>query len=212
MFGWFSWRKEEERIREDTKKGFDLVKKDIGSVTGWIKHLDSEKNLQKKEIEEVKEALSSIKEDMESMKNVLSIMNELKPKQLFKTNKQVLNKQTAVYAVQTGVQTGVQTPNLSQFSVTERAILWILLNADMKLGYDDLSAILGKEKSTVRGQINTIKSKSEGLIEESIEKNGKKRVFIPEEIKEKMLKKQKVKIAESRENSKEKEQNEKKEG
>ena len=133
-------------------------------------------------------------------------MNELKPKQVFKTNRPLLDKQTAVYAVQTGVQTGVQTPNLDQFSVTERAILWILLNAEMKLGYDDLSAILGKEKSTIRGQINTIKSKSEGLIEESIERNGKKRVYIPEEIKEKMLKKPKVRVGESK-NTKKHEKN-----
>jgi predicted transcriptional regulator len=198
MFGWFSRRKEEERLREDTKKGFESVKRDITSLTGWIKHLDSEKNLQKKDTDALRGDLSSIMEEVEAIKNVLSIMNELKPKQLFKTNRQVLNKQTAVYAVQTGVQTGVQTPNLDQFSITERAILWILLNADMKLGYDDLSTILGKEKSTIRGQINAIKSKSEGLIEESIEKNGKKRVFIPEEIKEKMLKKQKVRISESK--------------
>jgi hypothetical protein len=202
MFGWFSRRKEEERLREDTKKGFESVKRDITSLTGWIKHLDSEKNLQKKDTDALRGDLSSIMEEVEAIKNVLSIMNELKPKQLFKTNRQVLNKQTAVYAVQTGVQTGVQTPNLDQFSVTERAILWILLNADMKLGYDDLSAILGKEKSTIRGQINTIKSKSEGLIEESIEKNGKKRVFIPEEIKEKVLKKQKVRVGESKNSKK----------
>jgi len=203
MFGWFSWKKEEEKIREDTKKGFEYVKKDITSLTGWIKHLDSERNLQKKEIDDLKVYLSSIRDDVEAIKNVLSIMNELKPKQLFKTNRPVLDKQTGVYAVQTGVQTGVQTPNLEQFSITERAILWILLNSDMKLGYEDLSTILGKEKSTIRGQINTIKSKSEGLIEESIEKNGKKRVFIPEEIKEKMLKKQKVRVKETKEAKKE---------
>ncbi len=205
MFGWFSWKKEGEKIREDTKKGFEYVKKDITSLTGWIKHLDSERNLQKKEIDDLKAYLSSIRDDVEAIKNVLSIMNELKPKQVFKTNRQVLDKQTPVYAVQTGVQTGVQTPNLEQFSITERAILWILLNADMKLGYEDLSTILGKEKSTIRGQINAIKSKSEGLIEESIEKNGKKRVYIPEEIKEKMLKKQKVRIRGEKESKKEEE-------
>ncbi len=202
MFGWFSWKKESNKIREDTKVGFDFVKKDIASLTGWIKHLDSERNLQKRDIDQIKDDLSSIKNEIEAMKNVLSIMNELKPKQVFKTNRALLDKQTPVYAVQTGVQTGVQTPNLDQFSVTERAILWILLNADMKLGYDDLSTILGKEKSTIRGQINAIKSKSEGLIEESIERNGKKRVFIPEEIKEKMLKKPKVRVGESKNNKK----------
>ncbi|MDD2756620.1 MAG: hypothetical protein PHS80_13995 [Methanothrix sp.] len=201
MFGWFSKKKDKkelEEIKEETKKGFDFVKKDIATVSGWIKHLDSEKKIQEKDILSVKEDLATVKEELEGLKNVLSIMNDLKPKQLFKTNRQLFNKQTAVYAVQTGVQTGVQTPNLGQFSVTERAILWVLLNTDMKLGYDDLSTMLGKEKSTIRGQINSIKAKSENIIEEIIEANGKKRVFIPEEIKEKLLKKSKVRVGQSK--------------
>ena len=64
----------------------------------------------------------------------------------------------------------------------------------MKLSYEDLALLLGKERATIRGQINAIKQKSEGLIEELVERNGKKRVFIPEEIKEKMLKKTKVRV------------------
>ena len=36
--------------------------------------------------------------------------------------------------------------------------------------------------------------KSEGLIEEITEQNGKKRVFIPENIRENMLKKTKVRV------------------
>jgi predicted transcriptional regulator len=82
--------------------------------------------------------------------------------------------------------------------VTERAILFILLNTDMKLSYDDLASMLNKEKSTIRGQINTIKSKSENLIQEVVEKNGKKRIFIPEKVKEKLLKKQKVRVKDSK--------------
>jgi biotin operon repressor len=194
MFGLFGRKKEIEDIKAETKNGFDSVKKDITSVSGWIKHLDSEKNLQKKEMEGIKETLSTMRDELDGLKNVLSMMNELKTNRVFKTPKQVFNKQTAVYAVQTGVQTGVQTPNLSQFSVTERAILWVLLNTDMKLSYDDLAAMLGKERSTIRGQINAIRQKSGGLIEEEIEKNGKKRVSIPEEMKEKMLKKTKVRV------------------
>jgi hypothetical protein len=193
MFWLFTGKKEVEKIKEETKNGFDSVKKDISSVSEWIKHLDSEKNLQKKDIEEIKEILTSIKEDVDGLKNVVSVMNELKTNRVFKTARPVSSKQTSVYTVQTGVQTGVQTPNLNQFSVTERAILWVLLNSDLKLSYDDLAAMLGKERSTIRGQINTIKQKSE-IIEEEIEKNGKKRVFIPEEIKEKMLKKTKVRV------------------
>lgn len=194
MFWLFGGKKEIEKIKEETKKGFESVKKDVTSVSGWIKHLDSEKNLHKKEISELREILSSIKNDVDGLKNVISIMNELKTNRVFKTPKQVFNKQTAVYAVQTGVQTGVQTPKLSQFSVTERAILWILLNSEIKLSYDDLAAMLGKERSTIRGQINAIRQKSGNLIEEEMEKNGKKRVFIPENIKEKMLKKTKVRV------------------
>lgn len=203
MFGLFGRKKEIEKLKEDTKKGFESVKKDINSAGEWIKHLDSEREKQKKEILGMKDFLSSVEEELEGIKNIVSIMNELKPKQVFKTPKQVFDKQTAVYPVQTGVQTGVQTPNLDQFSITERAIIWVLLNTDMKLSYHDIAAMLGKEKSTIRGQLNSIKQKSESLIEEIVEKNGKKRVYIPEEIKEKVLKKTKVRVKASKKDKKE---------
>jgi len=193
MFKWLFNKKEVELIKEETKKGFEFVKKDISVVSGWIKHLDSEKNFHKKDMEDIRGILSSVQEEIIELKNIVSVMNELKPNRLFKTPKQLSNKQTAVYAVQTSVQTGVQTPKLDQFSITERAILWMLLNTDMKLSYDDLAAMLGKERSTIRGQINAIKHKSD-IIEESIERNGKKRLFIPENIKEKMVKKSKVRV------------------
>jgi len=193
MFKWLFNKKEVELIKEETKKGFEFVKKDISVVSGWIKHLDSEKNFHKKDMEDIRGILSSVQEEIIELKNIVSVMNELKPNRLFKTPKQLSNKQTAVYAVQTSVQTGVQTPKLDQFSITERTILWMLLNTDMKLSYDDLAAMLGKERSTIRGQINAIKHKSD-IIEESIERNGKKRLFIPENIKEKMVKKSKVRV------------------
>ena len=192
---WFFGRKKElEEVKDTTKKGFDDVKKDINAVSGWIKHLNSEKNIQKRDIEEIKEILSTINEEIEGLKNIISIMGDLKNKQVFKTPGRLSKEKTAVYAVQTPVQTGVQTPNLDQFSITERAILWVLLNTDMKLSYDDLAAMLGKERSTIRGQLNGIKQKNPELIDEIIERNGKKRVFIPEELKEKLLKKSKVRV------------------
>lgn len=194
MFDWFFGKREIKKVKDETLRGFESVKKDIHSVGGWIKHLDSEKELHKKEISEIKDVLSTIKEDIEELKNIVSLVEGANSKWVFKTPKQVFNKQTAVYPVQTAVQTAVQTPNLDDFSVSERAILWVLLNTDMKLSYDDIAAVLGKERSTIRGQINAIKSKSEGIIEEITEKNGKKRVFIPEQIKEKLLKKTKVRV------------------
>ncbi len=202
MFGWIFRKKEVENLKEDTKKGFEAVKKDVSSVTEWIKHLDSESNSLKDDLKDVKEILSSMNEEIEGLKNVFNIMNEAQIPGVFKTPKPKKGKQTAVYAVQTGVQTPVQTPNLEHFSITERAILWILLNTDMKLSYHDLAAMLGKEKSTIRGQVNSIRQKSEGLIEELVEENGKKRVFIPENIKEKMLKKSKVRVRKSKKTEK----------
>lgn len=198
MFGWLFRKKEVENLKEDTKRGFETVKKDIHSVGAWIKHLDSEQNLQKEDVEEIKEDLASIKTELEGLKNIVAIMNELRPGRKNQTAKQAFDKQTAVYAVQTPVQSVVQTPNFDQFSVTERAILWVLLNSDLNLGYDDLAAMLGKERSTIRGHLNRIKQKSSGLIQEVIEKNGKKRVFIPEEIKEKLLKRVKVRHKEGK--------------
>jgi len=193
MFGWFSRKKEVEELKKETKHGFDSVKKDINSVGEWIKHLNSAKDTQKEDIREIKEVLSTINEELESIKNVVSIMGEIKKPSMFEKNKQLFKQQTAVQGVQTAVQTGVQTPNLGVFSVTERAIIWVLLNTDMKLSFEDIGAILGKEKATIRGQINSIRQKSE-IVEEILERSGKKRVYIPEYIREKMLKKAKVRV------------------
>jgi chromosome segregation and condensation protein ScpB len=105
-----------------------------------------------------------------------------------------VNKQTAPHTVQTGVQTGVQTDLLSNLTVMERAIVWALLNSEMRLSYEDIAALLGKDKSTIRGQINTIKQKNEGIILESREVSGKKRLYVPDEIRSMIIKSVKVKI------------------
>jgi len=202
MFDWFFGKKDVKKVKEETRKGFESVKKDIQSASEWIKHLNYEKDLHKKEIKDIKDVLSTIKEDIDELKSLVSLVDGINSKWMFKTSKQVFNKQTGVYPVQTGVQTGVQTPNLDDFSTSERAILWVLINTDMKLSYDDIAAVLGKERSTVRGQINAIKSKSESIIQEVMEKNGKKRVFIALEIREKLLKKAKVRVGKDKKQQK----------
>ena len=201
MFWWLFGKKAVKKLKDETKSSFELVKKDLNNVENWIRHFDSHKETHKNELKELREILSTIKEDVEELKKVSYFAESVNYKRLFKTSKQVFKKQTGVYAVQTGVQTGVQTPNLDQFSITERAIIWALLNTDLKLSYEDLAAILGKEKATIRGQINSIKQKNESIIEEIVEQNGKKRVFIPENVKEKLLKKAKVRVK-KRKNSK----------
>jgi argininosuccinate lyase len=56
------------------QKRVESVKKDIISVSGWIKHLDSQKYLQQKDIEQIKQDIASIFEEIEGKKNVVSIV------------------------------------------------------------------------------------------------------------------------------------------
>jgi len=199
MFGWI-FGKRFSQIEEDTKKGFSAVKDDIDAVGKWIKHLDGRDKQVFEEIAALKTGLSTIKDELAMLRAGAEAERQTgADKQLFKKTRG-LDKQTAVEAVQEPVQTAVQTGNfldiLRGLSSNERLVVFTLLNVDegMKMSYEDLAMMLGKEKSTIRGQINSIKQKSEGLIEDFIEKNGKKRVFIPNFMKEKLAKYAKVRV------------------
>ncbi|MAG02761.1 hypothetical protein CMI42_05470 [Candidatus Pacearchaeota archaeon] len=192
MFGFFSKKVEKtefDQFKNSVQTGFNSAKKDIGDLITWVKHLNTADVDLKEEVGELNEELSTIKEELENLKNLIGVVGN---KGVFKQASTVLDKQTPVYSVLNSVQTGVQTVFLDNLTTNERAIVFVLLNSDMKLSYEDLAAMMGKRKSTIRGQINSIKQKSEGLIEEVISENNKKRVFIPERVKEILLKKGKV--------------------
>ena len=174
-------KKEVEQLKQAVQTGFNTVKQDMGSLSTWIKHLNSSDSKLNDEILELKEEISSIKKEFEEFRDMVSVVEN---KQVFKQPSTLFNKQTLFK----GVQTGVQTVFLDNLSTTERAIVFILLNSDMKLSYEDLAAMLGKRKATIRGQINSIRQKSEGLIQEIVGENNKKRVFISAELKEKIQK------------------------
>lgn len=199
MFGWIFGNRT-KALEEETKKGFSAVRDDMDKIGIWLKHLKEEDKQLFEMVSELKNEMSTIKEGLEEVRESIDLAVEQRTnKHLFK-KLPVLYKQTAVEAVQNVVQTPVQTGNiydiLKNLSSNERLIIFALLNSEngMKLSYEDLAMLLGKERATVRGQINAIKQKSEGLIEEIIEKNGKKRVFIPEETREKLLKYAKVRV------------------
>jgi biotin operon repressor len=197
MLGFFSKKKEIEEIKSEVKNSFNGVKEDIEKIGQWVTHLNNNDITLNNQISDIIGDVSSLKDEVEQLKDIVSMFGEGVSKQLFKTNRQIFNKQTAVEGVQTAVQTAVQTGNflgISNLSTTERAIIWVLANNELKLSYDDLAAMLGKTRSTIRGQINAIKQKSEGLILEYTEKNGRKRVYIPDEIKEKIIKRVKVRV------------------
>jgi predicted transcriptional regulator len=185
-------------LEEKTQKGFESVKRDMDSVGKWVKHLDDKDKQLFDLVFSLKEDISTLHDEINSLREAVNMMDVEKEKeQLFK-KLPVLDKQTDDLDVQKVVQTAVQTDNihgiLKNLSGNERILVFTLLNNEMKLSYEDLALLLGKERSTIRGQINSIKQKSEGLIQEITENNGKKRVFIGDEMKEKMKKYAKVRL------------------
>ena len=206
MFEWLFGDKY-KKLESKTEQGFNSVKKDIDSVGKWIKHLDNKDKQLFEIVSLIKEDLSSVREEMESLREgVGMVVDSEKNKQVFK-KLPVLDKQTGVQGVQKSVQTAVQTGNfydiLKGLSPNEKLLTFTLMNSrDMKLSYEDLALLLGKERSTIRGQINAIKQKSEGLIQEISEKNGKKRVFVPMEVREKLEKYAKVRVIKEKKSKK----------
>jgi len=194
MLGFFTKKaekKEVEQLKVAVQTGFNSAKQDINNVSRWIKHLDSKNLTIGNEVSSLKEEIATIKDEVENLKNMIALISE---QGTLKQRQTVFSKQTSVEGVLNTVQTGVQTAFLDSLSVTERAIIFTLLNSsDMRLSYEDLAAILGKDKATIRGQVNSIRQKSEGLIEEVIGENNKKRIYIPEKIRENLLKIKKVK-------------------
>jgi len=200
MFGFFKKNREIEHLKQNFHSSFDAVKEDFTKVGKWIKHIDGKHEEQKKDIGEIKNEISVLKNDVEEIKEYLHMLapkiSRLKVHEL-KQPQTAVYKQTAVEAEQTAVQTAVQTPFLNNLTTNERVIVITLMNhsdEDMRLSYEDLAALLGKDKSTIRGQINALKQKNEGLIEEAVERNGKKRLYIPEEMRNFILKSVKVRV------------------
>jgi predicted transcriptional regulator len=202
MFGLFKKRDETKRLREEIQKSFDSVKDDFNKVGQWISHFDGKHVNYEGEIETLKKQLFVVQNEIDDIKDFISLFGS----KISKQQQTSVVKQTGVVSVQHGIQTAVQTSVLDNLTLMERAIVWALVNSEEKLSYEDLSVVLGKDKSTIRGQINTIKQKTDGLVEESREANGKKRVYIPEEMRQIILKNTKVRVKSSKK-TREKEEN-----
>ena len=198
MFSLFGHKKRVDKLKEEVHESFGHVKKDFGKVSEWITHLDGKHSSHDSDISDIKDQLLSIHEDIIELKDFISFFGPQLSKQLSKQIQTSVAKQTMPNAVQTPVQTVVQTDILDNLTVMERAIVWALLNSDMNLSYEDLAALLGKNKSTIRGQINTIKQKNEELIVEARELNGKKRLYIPDKIRSMIIKSVKIKVKASK--------------
>jgi len=195
MFGWMfkKVKKEEfEQHKSAVQTALNSVKQDMTSVTKWIKHLDQQDSNIKREFKEIIQEIASIKNELNEIKNIVSEEKQAENNGLLKQRSTTKHKQTAVYDVQTAVQTTVQAAFFNKLSTSEKAIVVILANSDLKLSYEDLGVMTGKDSTTIRGQINSIRQKCPGIIEEQIEKNNRKRLYIPEKIRGILLRKVKV--------------------
>ena len=195
MFNWMFKKVKKEEFdthKEAVQTALNSVKQDMANVSKWIKHLEQQDSSIKKDVQEIVQDFSSIKEDLEKLKEMIGQQKNDFEGSPIKQNQTARHKQTPVYDVQTAVQTTVQAAFFNKLSLSEKAIVMILVNSDMKLSYEDLGAMTGKDSTTIRGQINTIRQKCPGIIEEQIEKNNKKRLFIPDKIKGILLRKAKI--------------------
>jgi hypothetical protein len=198
MFGLNRYKKDVQKLRGDIVDSFDHVKNDFSKVSEWINHLDDKSKNNESSIGELRSNLYALQDDVSEIKEALSFMNPEVSKQAFKRRQTTPNAQSIITDNQATSQTAVQTDVLSDFTVMERAILWAMLNSDMKLSYEDLSALLGKNKSTIRGQINSMKQKNKGLVCEIREANGKKRLYISDKMRDILIKNVKVRVKEAK--------------
>lgn len=194
----FKHKKNIEELKSDVQESFNHVKKDFNKVGEWIRHLDDKHTSHNDDISIIKDQLLGLQNDLLKIKDFISFFGPQISSDSSKQVQTASNKQTPMGVVQTVVQSDVQTDILSNLTVMERGIVWALLNSEMRLSYEDLAALLGKNKSTIRGQINIIKQKNDGLIMESREFSGKKRLYIPDEIKNNIIKSVKVKVNQSK--------------
>jgi predicted transcriptional regulator len=194
VFSLFGHKKRTERLKQDVQESFDHVRKDFNKIGNWIRHLDDKGSNHQEDLKELRKELLIVQEDLSKIKDFISFFGPQVSPQTNKQQQSPIPTQTVPSPVQTSVQTAVQTDFLSSLTVMERAIVWSLLNAEMNLSYEDIAALLGKKRSTIRGQINSIRQKVSGLIEEVREVTGKKRLYIPDQIKAEVLKTVKVRV------------------
>lgn len=179
MFWLFKKRKIEHKVNKLHKSvsdSFFHIKEDMRHIGNWISHFNYKHDRHEDEIEKLKIRLGELEDHIVDLKNLNIKQQEVQFK-----------KQTVLEGLD-DIYSEKGADFFKNLTVMERAILWILLNTDLKMRYDDLCVVLGKNKSTIRGQINNIRNKTE-LVKEINENDGTKRFFIEEKMKNEILKK-----------------------
>ncbi len=190
----FGQKKRLDQLKKDIEESFENVKNDFSKVGKWIGVFDDKTKKNEIDLKNMTSSFNSLTSELEELKANVSFFGSGNGHDVFESVQTMPNFQTASNSRRTVVQTAVQTNDLSKLTVMERAIIFALINSDLKLSYEDLSSMFGKSKSTIRGQINTIKQKIPSIIDEFTEPSGKKRVFISQKMKDFITKSIKIKI------------------
>jgi len=172
-------------LNDSLKNSFSKIKEDVFSLSSHVETLHDHKKNHGELIDELDSRLKLLENFIgETLTGHALVQTEDLSKQ---TQTVVRSKRTSLH-----VQTEI-LESLKRLTPMERSLVWALLNTDLRLSYSDLGRILGKDESTVRGQVSNIKRKTEGLVLEKSESNGQKRFYIEERIKNKIMKKYRVK-------------------
>lgn len=200
---WWLFRKKKDddinqrfvNLHDSLHNSFSNIKKDVGDIGNWLGHFKNRHDDHEQKFELMNYRINNMEEVLEELRDAWTAVQtavqtgglskqpqtDSRPNSCPEVSKQ-LSKQVNEDRELTMID------RLKNLTMMERAVVWALLNTDLKLSYDDLSIALGKDKSTLRGQINSLKTKSEGLIEEYSEKDGKKRFYISEKNKNEIFK------------------------
>lgn len=186
VFGFFKKRddsvhKKIDDLHKSVSFSFSNIKRDMDSVGNWITHFKEKHEGHDENFDNVHKRLQGVEQELEEMKEIWTRVQTG-----VQTRVQTRVGQTDVRLKQMSVQTNM-LEKLKNLSVMEKQLVWILLNSEIKMSYDDLFVVLGKNKSTLRGQINNIKLKSPDLIKEAVENDGTKKFYVSENVRDQIL-------------------------
>ncbi len=196
MVWWLFRRKRDDdvnekfvNLHESLHTSFSNIKKDMADLNKWLDSFKNKHESHDQRFELLNRRVNDIEEVIEEMQGVwTTVQTAVQTGGVSKQQQTDIRPNIRLRVSKQGEEELSMVERLRKLTMMERAVVWTLLNTDLKLSYDDLSVALGKDKSTLRGQINNIKTKSEGLVEEHHEKDGKKRFYISEKTKSELLK------------------------
>ncbi len=141
-----------DNLHNSLHDSFSNIKRDVDTVNKWLGHFKNRHHEHDQKLELLSQRISTIEEFLEDIPDVWKgvqtavqtggvskqLQTDSRPNNCPKLSKQ-LSKQ---YEEMTLIE------KIRKLTIMERAVVWALVNTDLKLSYEDLGKALGKDKST----------------------------------------------------------------